>query len=45
MDFRFMDYGSLEEVMCCLEAATESLFSVDDYRQYIRTAIKQFHSP
>lgn len=38
-----MDYDSLEEVMYCLEVATESSLSVDDYRQYIRTAIKQFH--
>ena len=40
-----MDYVSLEEVVCCREAATESSLSVDDYRQYIRTAIEQFHSP
>jgi hypothetical protein len=39
-----MDYDSLEEVMYSLEVATESPLSVDDYRQYIRTAIKQFHS-
>ena len=28
-----MDYDSLEEVMYCLEVATESSLSVDDYRQ------------
>ncbi len=36
-----MNYESLEEVMYCLEVATESSLSVDDYRQDIRTAIKQ----
>lgn len=39
-----MNYECLEEVMYCLEVATESSLSVDDYRQDIRTAIKQFHS-
>ena len=39
-----MNYESLEEVMDCLEVATESSLSVDHYRQDIRTDISQFHS-
>ena len=39
-----MNYESLDEVMVWLEVATESSLSVDDYRQYIRTGISQFHS-
>ena len=39
-----MNYESLEEVMYCLEVATESSFSGDNYRQDIKTAIEQFHS-
>jgi hypothetical protein len=42
-DFRFTNDGSPGGVMDCLEAARESLLSIVDYKQYIRTAIEQFH--